>query len=119
MPSPRSAPRTPPKGVPPGEGDALSHNIRSPESSPLEADYSVTIDTSTLVNMADRLRHSPPADCLWLEQEDLKVVGTHPIDAGGFADVWVGELDNRKVVIKSYRCSASADYSRICGASNP
>ena len=81
--------------------------------------HSLTADLGAPINMADRLRHSPVADCLWLGQEDLKVVGTHPIDAGGFADVWIGELDNRKVAIKSYRCSASADYSRICGASSP
>jgi hypothetical protein len=72
-------------------------------------DYFPTTDIGTLVNMAGRLRPSLPGDCPWFGQEDLKVVGAHPIDAGGFADVWVGEMGDRKVAIKSYRCHASAN----------
>jgi hypothetical protein len=45
-----------------------------------------------------------------LEQEDVKVIGARPIDAGGFADVWAGEMGDRKVAVKSYRCYASANY---------
>ena len=39
----------------------------------------------------------------------MKVDGTRPIDAGGFADLWVGEMGDRKVAVKSYRCYTSAD----------
>ena len=77
------------------------------------------MDIDTLISMAGRLRPSLPANCLWLEEEDLKVVGVHPVDAGGFANVWVGEMGDRKVAIKSYRCYTSADYAQIYGASNP
>jgi hypothetical protein len=71
-----------------------------------------------LVNMAGRLRPSLPDDCLWLNQKDLKIIGECPIDAGGFADVWVGEMGDRKVAIKSYRCNASADCAQIHGVSD-
>jgi hypothetical protein len=101
--------------------DILSHDIHphdQSESSPPEIDYSSVISTGTLISMAVQLRPSLPADCPWMGQEDLKVVGTHPIDAGGFADVWVGEMGHRKIAIKSYRCNASADYAQIYGASN-
>jgi hypothetical protein len=70
------------------------------------------------MDMAAQLRHSLPAECVWVDQEDLIVVGTLPIDAGGFADIWVGEMGDQKVAIKSYRCHASADNARICGVSN-
>ena len=118
MSSPRSAPRTTSRCVPLGEDDVLSHNSHSPESSPLEIDHSLATDLGTLVNMADQLRPSLPADCLWLGQKDLKVTGTHPAAAGGFADVWAGEMNNRKIAIKSYRCHVSADYAQIYSASS-
>ena len=31
------------------------------------------------------------------------ITGSKPIDAGGFADVWEGTFENRKVCLKSYR----------------
>ena len=105
--------------VPEAAFPVLSRNIHPPEFAPPGVDHSFMADLGALVKMAGRLRPSLPVDYLWLGRKDLKVVGTRPIGAGGFADVWVGELDNRKVAIKSYRCSASADYSRICGVSNP
>ena len=111
----------PPRGVPLEEDDTLSPDIHShnqSESSPLGIDYSSAMGTDTLVSMAVQLRPSLPANCAWMGQGDLKVVGTHPIDAGGFADVWVGEMVDRKIAIKSYRCNASADYAQIYGASN-
>ena len=42
--------------------------------------------------------------CELLGQEDLKIAGSCPIDAGSFADVWAGEMkDGTAVAIKSYR----------------
>ncbi|KAF9646912.1 kinase-like protein [Thelephora ganbajun] len=54
-----------------------------------------------------------------LGQEDLKITGPHPINAGGFANVWVGERnDGTTVAIKSYRYYASSSclpiYLRMC-----
>ncbi|KAF9646916.1 kinase-like protein [Thelephora ganbajun] len=49
------------------------------------------------------LQESLSTNCEWLEQEALEIVGGHPVDAGGFANVWVGIMGDRKVAIKSYR----------------
>ena len=100
----------PPRGVQLEGDDALSHNIHSygqSESFPLNIDHSLTIDLGTLVDLAGRLRPSLPPSCRWLRQEDLEVVGTRPVSAGGLADIWIGEIGNRKVAVKSYRCYAS------------
>ena len=119
MSSPPLALPTPPRSVPLEWNDVLSYDIHShyqSESSP--TDCSPTTDIGIFLDMAGRLRPSLPADCLWLGQEDAKVIGTHPIDAGGFADVWAGEMGDRKIAIKSYRCHASADYAQIYWVSN-
>ncbi|KAF9647760.1 kinase-like protein [Thelephora ganbajun] len=47
--------------------------------------------------------------CKWLEQGDIKIVGGFPVDAGGYANVWAGTMDDRKVAIKSYRCYLPLD----------
>ena len=39
----------------------------------------------------------------WLNPSDIRIVGEHPVAAGGFTDIWEGVLNDRKVVIKSYR----------------
>jgi hypothetical protein len=119
MPSPSSALPSPPRGVSLEGSDVLSnciHPHNRPEASTIDGPSTTDIDT--LVNIAGRLRPSLPSNCPWFGQEDLKVVGVHPIDAGGSADVWAGEMGDRKVAIKSYRCHASADYAQVYGASN-
>jgi hypothetical protein len=92
----------------------LSYNIHSygrSESSPI--DYSPTVDIDTLINMAGRLRPSLPANCLWLGEGDLEVVGVPPIDAGGFADAWAGEMGDRigrdQVLQMPHICRLRAD----------
>lgn len=85
----------------------------------MEIDLSLTIDLGALVNVAGRLRSSLPPSYRWLGQENLKIVGSRPIDAGGFADVWVGEMGGRKVAVKSYRCYASMNHLPIYQASHP
>lgn len=108
-----SALRTPPGDVQLEKGDVLSYPVHpcyQPELSPLETDHSLTTDPSTLVNLAGLSRPFLPPGYRWFEEGDLKVIGTRPIDAGGFANVWVGETGGRKVAIKSYRCYASAEY---------
>ena len=121
LPSP-SALRTPPKDVQLEEGSVLSQSTHShgqPESSPMEVDHSPATDLSTLADLASRLRPFLPTNYRWLGQGGLKVAGTRPIDAGGFADIWVGEMEDRKVAVKSYRCYASADYMptyKVCNS---
>lgn len=84
-----------------------------------QIDHSIATDLDALVNMAGRLQQSLTQGYRWLAQEDLKIVGSYPIDAGGFADVWVGEMGDRKVAVKSYRCYASADYMPTYNVSHP
>lgn len=63
-----------------------------------------------IVDLVHHLQSLLPSDCKWLEEGAIEVVGERPVDAGGFADVWVGMMENRKVAIKSYRCYSSSDY---------
>lgn len=94
------------------EGNVLSYNTLSHDlsaSPPLEAAPSPTTGPDTLVNPINRPWPFLPANCRWLGEGDLKILGMHPVDAGGFADVWVGEMDGQKVAVKSYRCYASVD----------
>lgn len=103
-------------------GDALSHSSHprdQPELSPPEIDHSPTTDLSTLINLAGRLQPFLLPGYRWLGQEDLKIVGTRHIDSGGFADVWVGEMGDRKIAVKSYRCYASANCTSIYNVSHP
>jgi len=92
------------------EGDGvLSHSIHYHHQSPPQIDHSPATDPGTLVDLVDLLWSSLPPGYRRLEQDDLKVIGTHPIDAGGFADVWVCEMGDRTVAVKSYRRYTSAD----------
>jgi len=63
-----------------------------------------------LTKLVSRLPPLLPDSCEWVERGALEVVGGLPIDAGGVADVWIGMMGNRKVVIKSYRYCLSSDY---------
>ena len=82
-------------------------------SLPPEIDFSPVNNTGTppehLVDAVRNLRPFLPIGCELLGEGDLKVVGSSPIDAGGFADVWVGERDDgTKVAIKLYRYYSSS-----------
>ena len=84
-----------------------------PGSLPLETDLSAMTNPSALpehlVEAVLRLRSFLPIGCELLGQDDLKTVGTHPIDAGGFADVWIGERnDGTTIAIKSHRYHSSS-----------
>lgn len=54
-----------------------------------------------------------PPTCRRLGLEEVKIIGEHPIAAGGFANVWEGIHDSRKVVLKSYRCYMSFDVNNV------
>ena len=92
-------------------GSSCSSSLPSaqPESSPLGIDRSPTTDLGTLVNLDGQLRSFLLPSCRRLGQEELNVAGTHAIDAGGFADVWMGKMGDQKVAVKSYRFYASAN----------
>jgi len=102
------------------EGDGIpSNSIHHHDRPPLRVNRSLVTDHETLVDLAGRLRSSLPPGYQWFGQDSLKVVGTRPIDAGGFADVWVGGVGDRTVAVKSYRCYTSADYIQTYNVSYP
>jgi len=89
------------------------------QSLPPEIDLSPFTDPGTppehLVDAVRRLEPSLPIGCELLGHGDLKIVGSHPIDAGRFADVWVGEMnDGTTVAIKSLRYYSSSSCLPIC-----
>ena len=98
-------------------GDAHPHD--QAQSSPLEVNHSLTTDLRTLINLAALLRPFLPPGYRWFGQEDLEVIEPCAIDAGGFADVWISKIGDRKVALKSYRCYASADNMPTYNASRP
>ena len=88
---------------------ALDHSL----SFPPEVDLSAITDPGTppeyLVAAVWNLQPLLPIDCEMFGQDDLCIVGSHPIDAGGFADVRVGKMnDGTTVAIKSYRYYSSS-----------
>lgn len=106
----------------PEGGDTFSHDVHShdqSESSLQEVDHPFPADLGTLVDFASRLQPFLLPDYRLLGQGDIRIIGTRPIDAGGFADVWVGEMGDRKVAVKSYRCYASANYMPTYKVSYP
>lgn len=63
--------------------------------------------------MARGLLSSLPPPYRLLDPEDVKLVGEHPIAAGGFADIWEGTHDGRKVVLKSFRRHMSFGLAQV------
>jgi len=63
--------------------------------------------------VAQDLRPSMPSPYRWLYPEDIKLVGEHPIGAGGFANIWEVTYNGRKAVLKSYRCYVSSDVAQV------
>lgn len=62
-----------------------------------------------LVEAVQRWKPSLPIRCALFGQGEMKIVGSFPINAGGFADLWIGEMNDGTVVaIKSYRCYSSS-----------
>lgn len=87
------------------------HGLDHSLSLPLEIDLSQVNNPGTppelLVDAVHRL--GPFLECELLGEGDLKIVGPQPIDAGGSADVWAGEMDGvTRVAIKSFRHYSSS-----------
>ena len=60
----------------------------------------------------ERISSLPPP-YRWLDPEDVKFIGEHPVAAGGFANVYEATHDGRKVMLKSYRPYMSFDIARV------
>ena len=63
--------------------------------------------------IAQGLRSSLPPTHGWLNPADIKITGKHPVAAGGFADIWDGVLDGRRIIVKSYRCYVLFDHAHV------
>ena len=121
-----------PHGISPLRGiqnewhDAPSCAAGLPDQSyslPLEVDLSSVTSLGTpperLVDAVRNLKLFLLIDCELLGQGDLKIIGSRPIDASGFADVWFGEMnDGTTVAIKSlryYSASSCLSIYLVCG----
>jgi len=72
-----------------------------------------------LVDAVRNLEPFLPTGCELLGQEDLKIISSYPIAAGGFADVWAGERnDGTAIAIKSYRRYSSSTCLLIYSVSD-
>ena len=100
------------------EGHSPQPFHRPPAPSQIEVEDSLTSDFGISLSlryaqMAQDLRPSMPPSFLWLEPENLKIFGEHPMGAGGFTNIWEGIYDGRKVVLKSYRCYMTFDLAQV------
>jgi len=92
---------------------------RLPETSRLKVGNSRTPALSGVpppqryAQMAQDLRSSMSFTCRWVDPEDIKLVGEHPVGAGGFANIWEVTHNGRKAVLKSYRCYVSSDVTQV------
>lgn len=93
------------------------------QSLPPEVDLSFVNNPSTspehLVDAVQLLKPHLPIGCQLFGQGDMKIVGPFPIDAGGFADIWVGEMSDETVVaVKSYRYYSLSSHLPIYSVSD-
>ena len=65
------------------------------------------------VQMAQGIRSSLSPTHNWVNSADISLTGEHPAAAGGFANIWEGVLNGRKVVVKSYRCYILFDHAKV------
>lgn len=89
--------------LPPGLGLSSMNNVGAPPKS--------------LVCAVRNLEPFLPDGCELFGQEDLKMIGSGPVDAGSFADIWIGERNGTRVIIKSYRLYASSSHLPIYSVS--
>jgi len=62
---------------------------------------------------AQDLRLALSPICRWLDSGEIKLIGEHPIAAGGFANIWEAVHGGRKVVLKSYRCYMTSNVTQV------
>jgi len=95
------------------------HSRDQSVSSAMGIDHPTTTELGTIDNLDGQLRLPLPPSCMLLGEGDLELVGAHPIDVGGFADVWVGKMGDRTVAVKSYRCYLSGNCASTYEVSHP
>ena len=117
----------PPRNARHSEGSEIHSSLaETPDQSeplPLEIGLSPLACPSALpehlVDAVRRLKPFLPIRCEVLGQGDVKIIGSHPIDAGGFADVWRGERnDGTTVAIKSLRHYSSSSCLPVYSVSD-
>ena len=116
--NPRGSP--PPRGIRDERRGTVSRVAGTLDSSllPLGLDLSSMINPGTppeyLVIAVWDLLPSLPIGCELFGENDLDVIGSRCINAGGFADVWMGKMNNgTTVAIKSYRYYSSSSCLSI------
>ena len=107
-----------PRGVLQLEGGNISsHTVRTDDESdpiqPLDIEPSLVSGRDELVSLAGQLQFSLSTSCPWFGQKDIKIIGTKPIDVGCFSEVWMGEMGDQSVAIKSLRYWTSADSETV------
>ena len=90
----------------------VGESTQDPNSSPAPGSNDM-LPSSRYVESAQDLLPSLTSFCLRPSPEGINVVGNYPISAGGFADIWKGTLDGRRVALKSYRCYMSSDVDEV------
>ena len=59
--------------------------------------------------IAQVVRSFTPSTCRWLSLEDIRLIGSRPIAAGGFTDIFEAMYDGGGVILKSYRRHVTSD----------
>ena len=102
---------TPPSDVRLEGGGMHSRDQSGPSA--MGVDHSTTTELGTLVNLDGRLMQSLRSSYMWFGEGDLELIGPHPIDAGGFADVWEGTMGARRVAVRVWRPHLGGEW-RAC-----
>ena len=63
--------------------------------------------------IAQVLRSFTPSTCRWLSLEDIRLIGSRPIAAGGFTDIFEAVYDGGRVILKSYRRYVTSDIAGV------
>lgn len=88
------------------------HTLQQLPFLPPDFDFSIVNNSDAspqrLVDAVRNFKPFLPIRCEVFGRGDLTITGSRPIAAGGWGDVWVGEMNGTMVAIKSYRYNASS-----------
>lgn len=93
--------------------DAHQDSPAPPGARPTADNEASNLLSQKYFDLAQKLRQSVPSTCTWLEPEELKIIGGHPVAAGGSADIWEACYGGRKVALKSYRCYTQFNSDQV------
>ena len=80
---------------------------------PFTLDMDVITLSQHYAQMAQALRSFMPSTCRSIDPEEVKPIGSRPVAAGGFAEIWEATHDGRKVALKAYRCYMTFGVARV------